>query len=197
VSDRQAHAFDLAVPTLVQGNSQPCGIRQFPDDFNFGRGRYALVDPDTGPELFYRFFVRMSLYFYIIYLRYSIPGMKEAIGELSIIGEQKKSFRVVVKPAHGKNACSKIGEIIQDSPAALGIGCGGYAASGLIEGDKNFLCAESDGLAVQANAVFQRIDAEAEFGLPAVYFHPALPDQLFGGAPRADSSLCEKFLKPH
>jgi hypothetical protein len=182
VSDRQAHAFDLAVPTLVQGNPQPGGIGQFPNDFNFGRGRYAFLNPDTEPELFYRFFVRMSLYFYIIYLRYSIPGMKEAIGKFSIIGEQKKSFRVVVEPAHGKNPCSKVGKKIEDSPAALGIGCGGYAASGLIEGEKNDLCAESDGLAVQANAVFHRIDAEADFGLPAVHFHPALPDQFFGGA---------------
>ena len=166
----------------MQSDPQPGGIRQFPNDFNFGRGRYALFKPDTGLELFYRVFVRMSLYFYIIYLRYSIPGMKEAIGKFSIIGEQKKSFRVVVEPAHGKNPCSKVGKKIEDSPAALGIGCGGYAASGLIEGEKNDLCAESDGLAVQANAVFHRIDAEADFGLPAVHFHPALPDQFFGGA---------------
>jgi hypothetical protein len=183
VSDRQAHAFDLAVPTLVQSNSQPGGIRQFPNDFNFGRGRYALLDPDTGPELFYRFFVRMSLYFYIIYFGYAIARMKEAIGKLSIIGEQKKSFCVVVEPAHGKNPCSKIGEKIQDSPAALGIGCGGYAAAGLIEGEKNPLCLHTNGITVQANAVFQSIDAEAEFGLLAVYFHPALPDQFFGSAP--------------
>ena len=147
------------------------------------RGRYALLDPDTGPELFYRFFVRMSLYFYIIYLRYSIAGMKEAIGKLPVIGEQKKSFGVVVEPAHGKNPYSEIGEKIQDSPAALGIGCGGYAAAGLIEGEKNLLCLESNGLTVQANAVLQRIDAAAELGLLAVYFHPALPDQFFGGAP--------------
>jgi len=197
VSDRQAHAFNLAVPTLVQSNPQPGGIRQFPNYFNFGRGRYALFDPDTGPELFYRFFVRMSLYFYIIYFRYSIPGVKEAIGKLSIIGEQKKSFCVVVEPAHGKNPCSKIGEKIQDSPAALGIGRGGYTAAGFIEGENNPLCPERNWLAVQANAVLQRIYAEAELGLPAVYFDPALPDQFFGGAPRGYSSLCEKFLKPH
>jgi hypothetical protein len=197
VSDRQAHAFDLAVPTLVQGNPQPGGIGQFPNDFNFGRGRYAFLNPDTEPELFYRFFVRMSLYFYIIYLRYSIPGMKEAIGKFSIIGEQKKSFRVVVEPAHGKNPCSEIGQKIQDSPAAPGIGCGGYATGGLIEGENNALRLERNRLSVEANAVRQRIDAAAEFGPLTVHLNPALPDQFLGGASRADSSPREKFLKPH
>jgi hypothetical protein len=101
----------------------------------------------------------MSLYFYIIYLRYSIPGVKEAIGKLSIIGEQKKSFCVVVEPAHGINAFLEVGEKIQDSPSALGIGRGCYAAAGLIEGENNPICAESNRLAVQANQVFQGIYA--------------------------------------
>jgi hypothetical protein len=123
--------------------------------------------------------------------------MKEAIGKLPVIGEQKKSFGVVVEAADRKNPYAEIGEKIQDSPAAPGIGCGGYATGGLIEGENNALGLERNGLSVEANAVRQRIDAAAEFGPLTVHLNPALPDQFLGGASRSDSSPREKFLKPH
>ena len=109
--------------------------------------------------------------------------MKEAIGKLPVVGKQKKSFGVIVQPADRKNPYAEVGEKIQDCPAALWIGSGGYAVAGFIEGQNNPLRLEKNGLFIEAHAVPQRIDAAAEFGLLTVNLNPALPDQLLGGAP--------------
>jgi hypothetical protein len=66
-----------------------------------------------------------------------------------------------------------------------------------MEGENEPLSGQGKRFCVEAYAVPHGIHAAAEFGPLSVYFHPALPDQFFGGAPGSDPRLREKFLKPH
>ena len=123
--------------------------------------------------------------------------MKKAVGEFSVIGEQKQAFGVKIESADGKNPHSEIGQKIEHRQASLRIRRRGDTPAGFIQGDENLPPRETDRPAVEANAVFAGIDAAAKFGLLAVHFHPALPDQFFGGAPGTNPGLREKLLKPH
>jgi hypothetical protein len=64
-----------------------------------------------------------------------VTRMEQSVGQLSVVGEEEQSLRIVVEPTHGKDARPSRREQIDDDGAALRIGPARDVAARLVKED--------------------------------------------------------------
>ena len=79
--------------------------------------------------------------------------MQQSVGQLSVVGEEEQPLRIVVEPAHGKDAWPGPRKQIDDDRTALRIGPARDVATRLVEKDVRACLGALEGPAIEGDPV--------------------------------------------
>ena len=120
--------------------------------------------------------------------------MGQTMGQLSVVGEEKKPFRIIVQPPHRENTDILFSNEVQDRGPSLGVLRSCYDASGFVQKDINLTRMRGNPTAVDLDVVPQGMGLIADPRPAAVYRNAPLPDQLFSLPPGGDPRLGQDLL---
>ena len=114
--DRLAHAAHLAVAALVDRDAQEAGVEQR----DLGRRGEAVVELDALAQAAERAAVRLALDLDEVLLVDAEARVREAVGEVAVVGEQQQALGVGVEPADREHP-GLGGHQVDDRRPALGV----------------------------------------------------------------------------
>lgn len=138
--------------------------------------------------------VRLPGRYDMIFLGEAIFGMHDAVRDIAVVGEQKQTLSFTIKPTDRVNAFRNLDEI-HDGPSLLFIARCRDKPAGLIQYQEAWSLWLED-LAINADFVFERIDAGSELGNGlAVHLDAAVCDETFGGPAGGDAASGKNALQ--
>ncbi len=159
--DRVHHPAHHVVEPLVDHDAQNQPFPRLTQDAELAWHDPAPVNGDALPHACQRPVVGTAQGKDVILLVQSVAGVHDPVGNVPIVGEQKKAFCVPVQPPDRIDTLRHIDQIHHGPPAAL-IAGGGDVAGWLVEKNRaGALRAEQP--AVNANLGAQRVDLGAKF----------------------------------
>ena len=131
----------------------------------------------------------------VVDLFHAVPRMREAVGQLAVVGHQDQAFARHVEPADAVGSRGVGRQHVDDPRPAGGIPRRADDALRLVYREVDRLGVWQD-FAVDADFLFMRVDADAELGDHlAVDFDAAIEDQLFALASAGNAGGGEHFLQ--
>ena len=199
-ADRLEHAADLAVAAFDEGNFVPrVGGVFLEADFG-GRGFHPAVvvegDVDAGAEALNGGFVWTAVDLDEIGFGDVRGGLGELLDQSAVVGEQKKTFRRVVKAADRIDASIEIAEQVEHCGAAFGVARGGDVAFRFVKHEVDGAFGGFDASAIDKDGVGRKVGFGTELGDHfAVDRDAPGEDEFLGFATGGDAGRGEEFLK--
>ena len=122
--------------------------------------------------------------------------MRQAIGELSIVGHEHQSTGVNLQTSHWKQTClQRVLHQINNATTAVGVHIGADNSLGLVQHDVDMrICATNDA-AIHFNFIFFRVHPSwKRVKNNAVHTHTRLSHQFFALTSAGNARLREHFL---
>src|SRR5262249_14909892 len=113
------HAPDLAVLALIEDDLQPGAVTLRLEALDTRRLNASAAQPDTFEQLAQVFRRGMAGHLDLIRLRHAEPGVREAVGQVAIVGEQQQPLAGLVEPAHRVDALADLRHEV-DGPRPAG-----------------------------------------------------------------------------
>ena len=124
--------------------------------------------------------------------------MGNPVGQIPVVGHEKKSLGVIVKPSDRIDPRRNVRDQRHDRVPALVIRNRGHIANRLVQHDIHHFLFGSDQFSVKFDLVVVLINLDAHFGdHSAVHTDPALLDQGLCPAAGRNPAVCQKFLQSH
>ena len=193
-----AHATDLLVPALAQGDLEPGLAVLVAEEVDVGGGRLAVLEGDAVGPVREVVLGHHAAGLDHVRLGDAAARVEQAVGEVAVVGDQEDAAGGEVEPAHRVEAGAGAVQQAHHRGATLGIGEGGDHAAGLVEHQV------ARGLGDEAAAVdLDDVDAQVGPGTQladhlAVHADAPGQDELLAGAPRGDArsgnDLLQSFL---
>src|SRR5680860_483081 len=184
VADLLHHAANLAFAALAKDKlDQKEVIANLLQELRRYRAGKPVFEADSGFEPLKRARIWLAVDLDEILLGRPVPRVKEAIGRISVIGEEKQAFALAVQPTHVKEMVELRREEMIDSSSAARVVARGYIAARLVECDPLDLV-EVHTPAVDLHLVQSGGDALAELGGAPVHGDPALADEVLATTAR-------------
>ncbi len=186
---------DQAVSALGDGDLDPRVVAVGGvDDAHLGRGGGAVVELDAalldGAQLLGR---RPAVDLGEVALGHPGAGVREAVRQLAVVGEQQGALGVVVEPPDGLDPGRGILEQVEDAPAALGVVASSDAALGLVHQQVDRARRGRQRSAVDPHDVDLGVDLHQLVDHLAVHAHPAVEDHRLRRAPRGHAAGGEEL----
>ena len=162
-SELVKHPANLAVDALAQNNAEPIGFQRV----HFLNPGALAVEHDAVEQFRRERSVPATIERHLVFFFDLVTRMSQALGEVAIVREEKKPFRLRVKPAYIEQARQVRREQVENGVAGVWIAARGNEASGLVQHqiEPALLCAEE--FAVDFDVVaFRRLRAEVGANLP-------------------------------
>ena len=120
----------------------------------------------------------------------------ELVGEFTVVGHEQEPGALLVEPADAVGALRDLRQKVDHARLARGIVIGGDVALGFVNGEID-MPLHLDFLPIERNLGGTGVHLRAELANDlAVDCDSSLQDYLLAGAPGADPSMSEHFLKP-
>jgi hypothetical protein len=170
------------VSSLVYRDLQPGFRRQLFHDTHARRRRAHSVERNAAPQPLERTLVWKPRHLDSIRPRYRVPGMREPMRELAVIGEQQQPGRIQIQAADGIESRRRDRQQAENSRPALGITHRTDDATGFVEQDVRER-RQPQLRTVHFHTVAADADTRTEDAYdPPVDLHSAVSNQLFRGA---------------
>ncbi len=202
VSDRFAHSPNLARAPFVQHDGQqrlvrPCAEAglQYP---GLRRRRPAPLDDDACPEPLDGARVWNTPDARVVLAFHFVPGVEQAFGQFSIVGQQQQALRIEVQPPDRIDIPARALQQVDDRRAALRVGTRRHVPARLVEQQVAPTFGDADAGTIHPDVVGGWVGLLAEFeDGPPVDGDAALRDERFRGAPRRHARHRQDLLQPH
>lgn len=135
-SDASQHSFDLSVKPFGNTDFDERAFMPSFEYFDGGARGFALGKPDTLIKFFDVFALDSALHLGDICPGQSISGVRQAVDQFVIVGEDNQSCGIDVEPANAKDSPAG-GDEVDCLGSALGVKIGANHALGLIEEEIN------------------------------------------------------------
>src|SRR5438094_6539307 len=191
VAHRVAHPPDLPVATLVDHDPEHVRL----DEGDACHGGDAVVELYTvaqSPDARAR---GRTLHLGHILLLHTERRMREAMGEVAVVGHDEQPLGVGIEPSDGEHA-RRFGYELDHCGSALRIGRGCDHTRRLVQQVVDEPLPDRHGHTVDGDVIPTRIDTPAELGDRAVDRDPPRVDELVTHAPAPEAGACEHLLKP-
>jgi hypothetical protein len=130
-----------------------------------------------------------------IRLGHLVPGVRQAVGEVAVIGHEERAARINVKPPHREQPRPRVLEEIDRPAAAGGVVIRAHHAHGLVE-KPVFGVLQPQPLSVQSDVLRLGVGLDAQFGRQtAINRDAAGQDDRLACPPRAPARTRQQFLK--
>ncbi len=193
--DRVHHPAHHVVEPLVDHDAQNQPFPRLTQNAELVRHDPAPVNGDALTHACQRPVVGSAQGEDVILLVQPVAGVHDPVGNVPVVGEQKKAFCVPVQPPHRIDTLRYVNQIHHGPPAALVTGRGDVPGW-LVEEDRT-RSLRPEQPAVNANLSPQRVDLGAKFGHRlTVYGDPSGADQLLGRTARARAASSHHTLQP-
>ncbi len=193
MADLLAHALDLALASLVDGQLEGVGT----DPAHAGRRGASIVELDPGPERSQGpLRNRGAANHRAVGLLHLKGRMRQTVGQLAVVGEQDQTGGIDVQSPDGIEP-QLAGHKRDDGGPALRIARGADHAGRFVDGVDDQLGLDGHGATIEAQRI-RRFDVAGwvEDRL-AVNRHAPGADQLLGGAPRGDPGSRQMLGQSH
>src|SRR5215467_7974532 len=192
----QEPAHDVLAP-LVQGDlDQGTGAGPLHHPELVGAG-HAVVQLDPGEQPPPQVTLDRAGHVRQVGLGHAVPGMRQPVREIAVVGEQHQAFGLIVQPAHVVQPFLPVAEEVADRPPAPVVRHRGEHPGGLVERQVHQVLAGWDAQAIHPDDLVVRIDpgAVAADGL-AVDLDPPFGDQLLAVPAAAQARGGHHLLQP-
>ena len=193
VADAGQQAADFAVAAFVEHHFQD--RRPLPPalDSHMLHVGEAFGQVDAAVKLREHFLLDLPGDLDVVNLFDAVPRMREAVGQLAVVGDEDQPFARHIEPADAKHARRIRRQQIGHARPAGRIARRGNDAGRLVDGEVHQLRLRQH-FAIDANFLLQRIDARAQLGddLP-IDFDAAFANQLFAFAPAGNAGGARTF----
>lgn len=196
MSDGFAHPADFAVSAFGESDLDP-GMAAFGHAEAFdmeGVGR-SVVEGDAEHQAFEGIGFGVAGEFGEVGARDLVGGVKESIGEIAVVGEEKQAFGFVIEATDGIDPFGDLWEEIEDGGTAEIVVAGGDISARLVEEEIDFGFGGGERFAVDGDGVLIRVNAHPDLCGFSVDLDLALEDHLFGFAARGDPGFGKDFLQ--
>ena len=194
--DGVEHAPQLALAALVQHHAQPGAVAIPAQQLRLrGRGR-AVVQLDALAQAGQRRGVRDALDERLVGLVDAVAGVRQAVRQLAVGGEQQQPLAVAVEPPDVAQAGRRIVEQVEHRLAPALVRGGDEDASRLVQQQRAIGRERGQRRAVDGDEAGGGVGAPSEFGDGAVDAHAALADQRLDAAAAAEAVAREDLLEP-
>jgi len=188
---RVAHATDLAVTALVDGEANGVGVGERCPS----RRGQAVLQLDSLPEAADGTGRRRPFDRGQVLLLHAVRRVGEAVGQVTVVGEKKQSLGVGVEAADREDA-GLVGHEVEDGWTALRIAGRRDNAARLVEEVVDEVSGGRDGDAVDLDPLASRIHPTAQRRHFAVDRDAAVLDEDLARPPAAEAGASEKLLEP-
>jgi hypothetical protein len=195
VAKLRKHTANLAILSLIENHLQDGALLVMASDRDPLRVDLALRQPDALPKTIEQFRGRHTGNLHEVFLLDAIPGMRQEVGELTVIGEQDEPFAHAIETPHRKQPAVTRHEINHPRPSGRVVIRRHHADRFVKEKDDPLGVWQP--LTVHANFLVLRIDLRAEEGHDlAVDLDTTRRHQLLAGPPTPKPCRRENLLKP-
>jgi hypothetical protein len=132
VTEFLPHSLDLPIFPFIKNHLQPQILFGLSQGEDLARGRSAIFQIDAPTELVNLLRGRFSFYFYLVGAGDTKGGVRQPVGELTVIGQEKKPLRIVIQPPHWKQARFFYPQQIHDRFPSCRVVGRRHSASGLV-----------------------------------------------------------------
>ena len=117
MADSLEHVPDLALAALMDFDLKDRFPGRSFEDFDLGRGRFPSFDEHAGPEPGGGRLVHFPFDPDDVTLGHFKTGMGQTEGQLPVVGQDQKTFAVLVQSADRIDAWRQVGNEVPDGPA--------------------------------------------------------------------------------
>ncbi len=194
-ADRVHHPAHQVIDTLVDDDFENQALGRFANDTNLFRHDSLAFDHDAVSDSLQGRFGRPAEREYLVLLVELVPGMHDAIRDITIIGQQQQALRVAIEPADRINAFRDLHEIHHRAAIAL-IFDGRDVSARFVEQNVTWPLRLKDS-AIDTNDGSDWVGLRTKLSHDhAVDIDPPSTDQFLGITPRAHASGGQNTLKP-
>jgi hypothetical protein len=185
----------LLVSPLFDGELEPGFVAFVAEEVRFCRQRRAVFERDAVAPTIEVLFLHDPAHLDHVGLGHGALRVQKTVGELAVVGGEQRARGGEVEASDREKAGSQRGENGRHGGTPFGIAQGGDDAARLVADHVHGLFGHH-ALAVELDLVGARIGSRPELGHhSSVHAHTPGRDDLFGGAPRRDSTTREDFLQ--
>ena len=195
VPDGVEHAPQLALAALVQHHAQPGAAAVAAQQLRLRGRRGAVVQLDALAQAGQRRVVRDALDERLVGLIDAVAGVRQAVRQLAVGGEQQQALAVAVEPPDVAQAGRRVVEQVEHRLASALVRGGDEDASRLVQQQRAIGRERGQRRAVDGDEAGGGVGAPAEFGDGAVDTHAAVADQRLDAAAAAEAVSREDLLE--
>jgi len=198
MADRIEHFPDLAIAAFVQGDLESRvgaeAIGRHHADIR--RRSHAPVDRHATRQAIQIVRVGHTDDLHVVPSRHPVPRMRQAAGQVAVVGQQQQSLGVEVEPANGVDVLRDCCQQIHDRRPALRVGARRDIAAGLVEQHVPVCVTPSKSTAVDADVVVGGVGFRSELtDRYPVYGDAPFEHESLGRPPGRDARTREDFLQ--
>jgi hypothetical protein len=195
VTEPREHPADFAVLALVEHHLENGALAVLGADRHPFRVHFSLGQPHPLPQLAEQVFRGNTRDLHEVFFFHAVAGMREEVGERTIVGQQDQALAHAVEPSHGEQAVITRDEIDDPRPSGR-IDVGRDDADRLVQ-QVHDTADLGQPLTIDPDFLRPRIDAGAEFGHhDPIDLDAARRDQFLARAAAAEAGRRQHFLQP-